>query len=153
MLASLLERSLEEFHKKFPSPGSFDDREPLERFEMWFTAACASLDQQPEYLRLLLAISVGPHKDAEPVQATVRRIRDYAHASWVEALTPIFAPNGGEVDAAFIDELAVLGRAVTDGLSVTNSFDGVPYSSHVGPFVSLIRGLAQQRGHDRGREI
>jgi hypothetical protein len=30
---------------------------------------------------------------------------------------------------------------MTDGLSVTNSLDGATYSSHVAPFVSLIRGL------------
>jgi hypothetical protein len=35
---------------------------------------------------------------------------------------------------------------MTDGLSVTNSLDGATYSSHVAPFVSLIRGLARQRG-------
>nr|WP_285567144.1 TetR/AcrR family transcriptional regulator [Actinoallomurus iriomotensis] len=148
VLAALLDRTFDELHALFPNPSSFDDREPLERFETWVTAACDSLDRRPEYLRILLAISVGPHKDTEPVRNTVRRIRDYAHASWVEALTPIFAPDGGEADEAFVDQLAVLGRAMTDGLSVTNSFDGVSYSSHVAAFVSLIRGLAEQR--DRG---
>ncbi|MFD8283017.1 TetR/AcrR family transcriptional regulator [Streptomyces solisilvae] len=150
VLAALLERTFDELHALFPNPSSFDDREPLERFETWITAACNALDQRPEYLRILLAISVGPHKDTETVRNTVRRIRDYAHASWVDALTPLFAPNGGEADKAFVGELAVLGRALTDGLSVTNSFDGMSYSSHITPFVALIRGLAEQRG--RGGE-
>jgi AcrR family transcriptional regulator len=145
VLAALLERTFQELHAQFPNPATFGDREPLEQFETWLTAACASLDRRPDYLRLLLAISVGPHKDAETVQATVRRIRDYAHASWVEALTPVFAPDGGEQDKAFVEELAVLGRAMIDGLSVTNSFDGMRYSAHVAPFVSLVRGLADQR--------
>ena len=82
--------------------------------------------------------------------ATVRRIRDYAHASWVEALTPIFAPDGNEDGEAFVDQLAVLGRAMTDGLSVANSLDGATYSSNVAPFVALIRGLAGQRGLENG---
>jgi hypothetical protein len=30
------------------------------------------------------------------VGATVRRIRDSAHASWVDALTPVLAPHGDE---------------------------------------------------------
>jgi AcrR family transcriptional regulator len=146
VLAALLERTFEELHALFPTPSSFDDLAPLERLEAWFSAACSSLDQRPDYLRLLIAISVGPHKDAEAVQETVRRIRDYAHASWVQALAPIFAPNGGKDNDALVEQLAVLGRALTDGLSVTNSFDGLSYSSQVAPFVSLIRGLAEHRG-------
>jgi hypothetical protein len=35
-----------------------------------------------------------------------------------------------------------------DGLSVTNSIDSATYSSHVAPFVALIRGLARQHGRD-----
>src|SRR5688500_1641231 len=123
ILAALLERTFEELHALFPNPSSFDDLPPLERLEAWFSAACGSLDRRPDYLRLLIAISVGPQKDAEAVQRTVRRIRDYAHASWVDALTPIFAPNGGEDGEALVEQLAVLGRALTDGLSVSKSFD------------------------------
>ncbi|BCL26962.1 TetR/AcrR family transcriptional regulator [Streptomyces aurantiacus] len=145
VLAALLDRTFNELHALFPNPASFDDREPLERFETWFSAACDSLDRRPDYLRLLLAVSVGPHKDAESVRTTVRRIRDYAHASWVDALTPVFASDSGESDGPFVEQLAVLGRAMTDGLSVTNSFDGTSYSSHVAPFVSLVRGLAEER--------
>jgi AcrR family transcriptional regulator len=145
VLAALLERTFDELHALFPNPSSFDHLAPLERLEAWFSAACGSLDRRPDYLRLLVAISVGPQKDAEAVQVTVRRIRDYAHASWVDALTPIFAPNGGKNNEALVQQLAVLGRALTDGLSVTNSFDDMSYSSQVAPFVSLIRGLAEQR--------
>jgi AcrR family transcriptional regulator len=145
VLAALLERTFDELHALFPAPASFDDLPPLDRLEAWFSAACDSLDRRPDYLQLLVAISVGPQKDAEAVRTTVRRIRDYAHASWVAALTPIFAPNGGKNNEALVQELAVLGRALTDGLSVTNSFDGMSYSSQVAPFVSLVRGLAEQR--------
>ncbi|WP_413760672.1 TetR/AcrR family transcriptional regulator [Streptomyces sp. MMBL 11-3] len=145
VLAALLDRTFNELHALFAHPSSFDDLEPLDRFEAWFTAACASLDERPDYLRLLLTISVGPQKDDEVVSAAVRRIRDFAHASWVDALTPVFAPGDVASDKAFIEELAVLGRAMTDGLSLTNSFDGMSYSSNVAPFVSLIRGLADQR--------
>ncbi|WP_039791306.1 TetR/AcrR family transcriptional regulator [Amycolatopsis tucumanensis] len=145
VLAALLERTFDELHALFPDPSSFDHLAPLERLEAWFSAACSSLDRRPDYLQLLVAISIGPQKDAEAVQATVRRIRDYAHASWVQALTPIFAPHGGKNNEALVQQLAVLGRALTDGLSVTNSFDGVSYSSQVAPFVSLVRGLAERQ--------
>ncbi|WP_345603915.1 TetR/AcrR family transcriptional regulator [Pseudonocardia adelaidensis] len=148
VLAALLERTFEEFHALFPNPASFGERDPVARLEAWFTAVCNALDRRPDYLRLLLAVSVGPHKDSETVRVTVRRIRDHAHASWVEALTPIFAPDGDADGQAFIAQLAVLGRAMTDGLSVANSFDGATYSSHVAPFVSLIRGLAEQHSHE-----
>jgi AcrR family transcriptional regulator len=146
VLAALLERTFEELHALFPNPSSYDALAPLERFEAWFSAACSSLDRRPDYLQLLVAMSVGPQKDAEAVHATVRRIRDYAHASWVEALTPIFAPNGGKNNKALVEQLAVLGQALTDGLSAANSFDDVSYSSQVAPFVALIRGLAEHRG-------
>lgn len=145
VLAALLEKTFDEMHALFPNPSSFDDLPPLERLEAWFAAACSSLDERPDYLRLVIAISVGPHKDAEAVQQTVRRIRDYAHASWVAVLTPIFAPDDGKGDEALVEQLAILGRALSDGLSVTNSFDGVSYSSQVAPFVALIRALAEQR--------
>ncbi|WP_236796261.1 TetR/AcrR family transcriptional regulator [Amycolatopsis sp. GM8] len=146
VLAALLERTFEELHALFPNPASFDPRSPLDRLEAWFTAACRSLDQRPDYLRLLVAISVGPQKDSEMVQETVRRIREYAHSSWVEALTPVFAPNGGKKNETLVQQLAVLGRALTDGLSVANSFDGLTYSSQVPGFVALVRGLAEQGG-------
>jgi AcrR family transcriptional regulator len=146
VLAALLDRTFVELHATFPNPSSFDDKAPLERFEAWFRAACTALDQRPDYLQLLLAISVGPYKDVDPVRDTVRRMRDFAHASWVEALSPIFASGAAE-DAVFVEQLAVLGRALTDGLSVSNSFDGMTYTANVAPFVTLVRGLAEQRGH------
>ncbi|MEV6643837.1 hypothetical protein, partial [Amycolatopsis sp. NPDC051371] len=58
---------------------------------------------------------------------------------------PIFAPNGGKNNEALVQQLAVLGRALTDGLSVADSFDGTSYTSQVAPFVALVRGLAAQR--------
>jgi len=152
ILAALLERTFEELHALFPNPSSFDDLAPLERLEAWFTAACRSFDERPDYLRLLLVISVSPHKDSPAVREAVRRIRDYAHTSWVGALTPIFAPNGGEDGEALVEQLAVLGRALTDGLSATKSLDGLTYSSQVAPFIALVRGLAEQRGHGAGQE-
>ena len=151
VLAALLERTFDELHALFPNPSSFDELEPLERLEAWFSAACGSLDRRPDYLQLLVAICVGPQKEAESVRATVRRVREYSHASWVDALTPIFAPNGGKNNEALVQELAVLGRALTDGLSVANSFDGMSYSSKVAPFIALVRGLAGQRAAKRKR--
>jgi AcrR family transcriptional regulator len=145
ILVALLERTFDELHASFPSPSSFDDMAAMDRFEAWFSAACASLDRRPEYLRLLLAVCVGSHAQEDTVRRTVRRIRDYAHASWVEALTPIFAPVESAEDKEFIDQLAVVGRAMTDGLSVTTTFDGTTYSAHVPAFVALIRGLANDR--------
>jgi AcrR family transcriptional regulator len=146
VLAALLERTSEELHSLFPSPSAFDDLAPLDRLEAWFTAACRSLDERPDYLRLLVGIAVGPQKDTEAVQATVRRIRDNAHASWVSALTPIFAADGRKADKALVEKLAVLGRALTDGLAVSNSFDQISYSSEANSFLSLVRGLAVARG-------
>ncbi len=139
----------EELHALFPSPSAFDDLPPLERLEAWFSAACKSLDERPDYLLLLVAIGVGPQREAEAVQGTVRRLRDYAHASWVNALTPVFAPDGAKADKALVEELAVLGRALTDGLSVANAFDGISYSSEVASFVALVRGLARHRDSAR----
>jgi AcrR family transcriptional regulator len=145
ILVALLERTFAEMHASYPSPSSFDDRPPLERLEAWFTAACTSLDQRPEYLRLLLTVCVGSHAEDPGVRDTVRRIRDYAHASWVDALTPIFAPVETPEDKELIDQLAVVGRAMTDGLSVTTTFDGTTYSAHAPVFLALIRGLASSR--------
>jgi AcrR family transcriptional regulator len=139
ILAALLSRTFEDMHTTLPAPSSFDGHPPLERLELWFSAACAALDAKPEYLRLLLAVTVGSHASDDGVRQTVRRIRDYAHASWVDALTPVFPAAGQD----FIDELAVVGRAMTDGLSVTTTFDGTTYQTHAATFVALVRGLAQ----------
>ncbi|WP_201845769.1 TetR/AcrR family transcriptional regulator [Myceligenerans indicum] len=145
ILTALLEQTFEDLHATFPSPSSFDDREPIERFELWYTAACRSLDERPEYLRLLLAVSIGSHAGEDAIRVLVRRIRDYAHQSWIDALTPLFAPITSPEDEAFLDQLAVLGRAMTDGLSVSTTFDGGTYVAHVPPFVALVRGLAAER--------
>lgn len=145
ILVALLDRTFGEMHASFPSPSSYDELPPVERLEAWFTAACRSLDQRPEYLRLILAVCVGSHAEEEEVRHTVHRIREHARASWIDALTPIFAPVETPEDEAFIDQLAVVGRAMTDGLSVATTFDGTTYSAHVGAFVALIRGLANDR--------
>ena len=142
VLAALLERTFAELHASFPSPSSFDDLPALERFERWLRAACASLDARPEYLRLLLAVSVGSMMEEDAVRSTVRRIREHALGSWGEALGPVVQLAGGEGPDASLAELAVLGRAVIDGLAVTASFDGVSYSSHVDAIVGLVRAIA-----------
>lgn len=145
VLAALLERASSQFHASFPDPSSFDGHPPLERFELWFTAASMSLDSHPQYLRLLLAVVVGSHSDADDVRSTVNRIRSRAHESWIHALTPIF-DTGSDDSRRLIEQLAVLGRALTDGLSVSAAVDGTTYASHIDPFVALIRSLAQLRG-------
>lgn len=145
VLAALLDRASQRFHASFPNPSSFDGHPPLDRFELWFTAACASLDDHPEYLRLLIAVVVGSHSDADEIRSTVCRIRDQAHASWVDALSPVF-DTGSQESRRLIEQLAVLGRAVTDGLSVSSTVDGTAYSSQVDPFLALIRGLAHRSG-------
>jgi AcrR family transcriptional regulator len=145
VLAALLDRTFEDLHASDPGPSSFDGHPPLERFELWFTRACASLDERPEYLRLLLAVCIGSHAEVAAVRDVVGRIRDYAHQSWLDVLGPMFDPEARAEDEATLQQLAVLGRAVTDGLSVSTTFDGSTYSSHVAPFVGLIRSFIDQR--------
>lgn len=148
VLTALLERASADFHEASPSPGAFDEHPPVERFELWFEATCESLDRRPEYLRLLLAVVLGSHSGTESVQAAVRRIRDAARQSWIEALSPIFDASSSPAERELLERLAVLGRAVTDGLSVSTTVDGTSYSSHAAPFVALVRALAEQRTRD-----
>lgn len=142
ILAALLDRAFTETHAVMPDPSAFTG-EPMQRFEDWFTAACDALDQRPEYLRLLLAVSVGAQEHNEDVRATVRRIREYGLASWVEALTPVFSGKNQEAQER-IHSLAIIGRSLTDGTAVAQSFEHATYASQVKPFVSLIRALAAQ---------
>jgi AcrR family transcriptional regulator len=142
VLAALLDRAFTETHAVMPDPSSFSG-EPLQRFENWFTAACDALDQRPEYLRLLLAVSIGGQEHNEDVRATVQRIREYGLASWVEALTPVFP---GENQEARVHSLALIGRSLTDGTAVAQSFEHATYASQVQPFVALIRALAAHTG-------
>lgn len=149
VLAAMLERTFEDLHASYPAPSSFDLDPPFERFERWFTGVCASLDARPDYLRLLLAVCIGSHAEVPAVRDVVSRIRAHAHQSWLDVLRPVFeaadtAGSGGQ-DEAMLHQLAVLGRAVTDGLSVSTTFDGSTYSSHVAPFVALIRSLVDAR--------
>jgi AcrR family transcriptional regulator len=142
VLAALLERAFTETHAVMPNPSAFAG-EPMQRFESWFTAACDALDQRPEYLRLLLAVSVGSQDHNEDVRATVQRIREYGLASWVEVLTPVFSGESEEAQER-IQSLAVIGRSLTDGTAVAQSFEHATYASQVKPFVALIRALAAQ---------
>lgn len=140
VLAALLQRTFEELHASFPEPSSYDEADPLTRFELWLRAACVALDERPEYLRLLLAVSVGSMMEDEAVRDIVRRIRDYAHSSWVDALRPLVLEVVHPAAAdGLVRELAFLGRAVIDGLAVTASLDGVSYSSHVDTILTLVR--------------
>lgn len=147
VLAALLDRAFTETHAIMPDPSAFTG-EPMQRFEGWFTAACDALDQRPEYLRLLLAVSIGGQEHNEEVRATVRRIREYGLASWVEALTPVFPGESPEARDR-IHSLAIVGRSLTDGTAVAQSFEHTTYASQVEPFVALIRALAAEP-HDRG---
>jgi AcrR family transcriptional regulator len=142
VLAALLDRAFIETHAVMPDPSAFAG-EPMQRFENWFTAACDALDQRPEYLRLLLAVSIGAQEHNEDVRATVRRIREYGLTSWVEVLTPVFSGEDPEARER-IHALAIIGRSLTDGTAVAQSFEHATYASQVKPFVALIRALAVQ---------
>lgn len=145
VLAALLDRAAEQFHASFPSPVAFDDLPPFERFERWFSAACTSLDSRPEYLRMLLAVVVGSPLEDDEVRSTVERIRAQAHATWVDVLTPVFRRDGSPEEDRLVEQLAVIGRALTDGLSVRLTVDGASYTSHVATFVAMVRALASAR--------
>jgi AcrR family transcriptional regulator len=143
VMAALLERTFEEIHAVMRSPSSFEG-DPLDRFEEWFTAACEVLDRRPDYLRLLLVVSIGSLDENESVRTTVKRIRDYAYASWIEALTPVFGDQDEE-SVALVQSLAEMGRALADGGAVSQNFEGTTFVSHVQPFVALVRAFAGAR--------
>lgn len=137
VLAALLDRASADFRASFPSAAAFDEHPPLERFERWFTAACVSLDQRPEYLRLLLAVVAGSHLEADEVRSTVDKIRTQSHQAWMDVLVPVLGDR-------LAGDVAVLGRALTDGLSVRLTIEGASYASHAPTFIALVRSLASE---------
>lgn len=142
VLAAVVERGLKEFFETRPTADSYQG-DPLERMEQMLAASARMLEQEPEYLRLLLLLTLEHHEGHEASLEVVDQMRALSLAHWEAALAPIFAPDGTPEQQARVHELALLGRAVSDGALIASLEDAsVSMAAVYASFMRLVRALA-----------
>lgn len=100
-------------------------------------AAAASLEERPEFLRLLLLIAL-ERREADPRSLeSIRRVRAMARERLRRLLLPLVEPLGQKRAAEVSDAFAALALAAADGAFVAHHIDreGAP----IGPVLGLLR--------------
>jgi AcrR family transcriptional regulator len=142
VLAAVVEQGLQEFFAKRPRAADFDG-EPLDRMAQMLKGSGAMLEAEPEYLRLLLILTLEHHEGGEEVRRVVSEMRESSLRNFEAALTPLVAPDGDEAGLRLVHELALLCRAVADGAFIASlDQEDVSMGDIYSTLVMLLRGLA-----------
>jgi hypothetical protein len=103
------------------------------------------LESQPEYLRLLLILTLEHHDGNENVRRVVREMRESSLRNFEEALGPVLAPDDDEEGRRLVRRVAVLFRAVADGAFIASlDQEDVAMDDIYETLVLLLRGMTAQ---------
>jgi AcrR family transcriptional regulator len=122
LLGAVVEEGARRWFDSFPH---FKDRltDPVERTAAIFESIEASLESQPEFLRLLLLIAL-ERREVDPTSlAVIRRVRDLALEHIRKILVVLLAPLKLRNAARVADEFARLVLVVADGAFVAHHID------------------------------
>ena len=122
LLGAVVEEGARRWFDSFPR---FKDRltDPVERTAAIFESIEASLESQPEFLRLLLLIAL-ERREVDPTSlAVIRRVRDLALEHIRKILVVLLAPLKLRNAARVADEFARLVLVVADGAFVAHHID------------------------------
>lgn len=122
LLAAVVEEGAQRWFDSL-SPVENPPADPSERVAAMLEDTAHSLEQQPEFLRLLFLIAL-ERKDIDPTSlAMIGRVRKLALVRLRKLLALQLAPLGVEPSERLADELSYLVLAVADGSFIQNHID------------------------------
>lgn len=118
LLGAVLEDGVERWLEALPEPGAGSPKQ----LDAMLDKAATSLEEHPQFLRLLFLIALERRKaDAASIRA-IQRARETAMGRIHKALAPILAPLGVEA-ASFSREAGALFLSVADGAMLAHMID------------------------------
>jgi AcrR family transcriptional regulator len=111
LLAAVIEEGAQQWLDALPATGAFPD------------AAAASLEDQPEFLRLLILIALERREIDEPSLEVIRRARALGRDRVREEMVRMLEPFGGEQSAELAQEFAAFALCVADGAFIAHHID------------------------------
>jgi len=131
LLAAVVEEGAQRWFDALPGPDELPAT-PVEAVEALLEAAAKSLEQHPEFLRLLLLIALERAVDERSL-AVIRRVRALAHERLRRLMVTLLEPFG-ERGAELAPQFAALALTVADGAFIAH---------HIEPNETDIRALFQ----------
>jgi AcrR family transcriptional regulator len=135
LLTAVVEEGAQRWFEALPGP---DDRpaSPAEAVAALLDAAARSLEERPEFLRLLLLIAMERAEVDEASLAVIRRVRALARDRLRELMATLLEPFGG-CGAELAPEFAALALCVADGAFVAHHID--PHETDIRALFELLR--------------
>ncbi len=100
-------------------------------------AAAASLEDHPEFLRLLFLIALERREVDEASLAAIRRVRSQAHERLCQEMEALLEPLGREHTTELAREFAALALYVADGAFIAHHID--PQTTDIHALFKLLR--------------
>ena len=123
LLGAVIEDAARRWLDELPGPASLPP-EPEKRVEALLDAAARSLEERPEFLRLILVISLERREVDEASVAIVRRARSMARDRLSEIMRDLLAPFANAHDqGALARQFADFTLMVADGAFIAHHID------------------------------
>lgn len=135
LLAAVVEEGAQRWFDALPTPDTLPTA-PAEAVEALLGAAAESLEEHPEFLRLLLLIALERAEVDETSLTVIRRVRALAHERLrhlMVALLEPFGERGGDLAPRF----AALALSVADGAFIAHHID--PDETDIRALFDLLR--------------
>jgi AcrR family transcriptional regulator len=130
LLAAVIEEGAQRWFAALPSPADLPAA-PAEAVAALLEAAAESLEERPEFLRLLLLIALERAEVDETSLVVIRRVRALAHERLHQLMVTLLEPFG-ERGADLAPQFAALALCVADGAFI---------AQHIEPDETDIRAL------------
>jgi AcrR family transcriptional regulator len=130
LLAAVVEEGAQRWFAALPSPADLPAA-PAEAVAALLEVAAESLEERPEFLRLLLLIALERAEVDETSLVVIRRVRALAHERLRQLMVTLLEPFG-ERGADLAPQFAALALCVADGAFI---------AQHIEPDETDIRGL------------
>jgi AcrR family transcriptional regulator len=144
LLGTVVEEGARRWFDALPLPEQLPS-EPVARVEALLESAAASLEEHPEFLRLLFLIALERRELDEASLGAIRRARELALERLRATMRTLLAPFG-EPGAALARDFAALALCVADGAFLAHHIDA-------GTDVRAIFGLLRRALTALAREV
>jgi AcrR family transcriptional regulator len=135
LLAAVIEEGARRWFEDLPGPDDLP-ASPAEAVAALLDAAARSLEERPEFLRLLLLIAMERAEVDEASLAVIRRVRALARDRLRELMATLLEPFGGR-GAELAPQFAALALCVADGAFVAHHID--PDETDIRALFELLR--------------